>query len=98
MLSTTDAAPAVKINRWMIKTAHKLAEMLEVDIAQRLGEQIFPASRHVGSVNKDCDYSVWRECLGHVTLPGQQQTGEAGFRTNFVALPHDREGQDHDPN
>jgi hypothetical protein len=38
MLSTMDAAPAVKINRWMIKTAHKLAEMLEVDIAQRLGE------------------------------------------------------------
>jgi len=38
MLSTTDAAPAVKINRWMIKTANKLAEMMEVDIAQRLGE------------------------------------------------------------
>ena len=33
MLSTTDAAPAVEINRWMIKTAHKPAEMLEVDIA-----------------------------------------------------------------
>ena len=42
MLSTTDAAPAVKINRWMIKTAHKLAKMLEVDIAQRLGEQSSP--------------------------------------------------------
>ena len=38
MLSTTDAAPAAKINQWMIKTAHKLAEILEVDIAQRLGE------------------------------------------------------------
>ena len=42
MLSTTDAAPAAKINQWMIKTAHKLAEILEVDIAQRLGEQISP--------------------------------------------------------
>ena len=42
MLSTTDAAPAAKINKWVIKTAHKLAEILEVDIAQRLGEQISP--------------------------------------------------------
>ena len=42
MLSTTDATPAVKINRWMVRTAHKLAEMLEVDIAQRLGEQSSP--------------------------------------------------------
>ena len=70
MLNTTNAAPAAKINLWMVKTAYELAEMLEVDIAQRLGEQSSPASRHVGGVDKDSDYSLWRECLGHVIFPG----------------------------
>ena len=33
LLSTTDAAPAAKVNLWMVKTAHKLAEMMEADKA-----------------------------------------------------------------
>ena len=40
--STTDAAPAAKSNLWMVKTSHKLAEMMEADMAQRLGGQSVP--------------------------------------------------------
>ena len=45
LLSTTDAAPAAaKINRWVVETAHKLAEMLQADMAQRPGGQSSPPS------------------------------------------------------
>ena len=53
LLSTTDAAPAAaKINLWVVETAHKLAEMLQADMAQRPGGQSSPPSATSAALTK----------------------------------------------